>query len=139
LWNQELIRTDVAAGGARGDALKTKTFAALILGWFAGVLVGAGIFALFQSPGDKSYWSSVAALAAVLLAMAVANWVRYDRPKRAHAFWALAAALIVPALIITFSLEPSAALGGLLGGLTGALIVSWPYLAGKASTPRAGN
>lgn len=126
-----------AAGSARGDDL--KKFAAMLFGWFLGVLAGAGIFALFPNPGDKSYWSSVAGLAAILLAMVVANWIRSDRPERPHALWAIASALIIPALIITFSLGPLTALGGLLGGLVVALIITWPYLAGKESVPRAGN
>jgi hypothetical protein len=133
----ELIRTYVDADGARGDDL--KKFATMVLAWIVGVLVGAGIMVLFLNPGDKAYWSGVAGLAAMNLALLVAYWVRSDRPQRAHALWAMAAVLIIPALILTFSLGPADALIGLVGGLIGALIITWPYLAGKESAPRAGN
>lgn len=40
---------------------------------------------------------------------------------------------------ITFSLGPFTALAGLLGGLTVALLMTWPYLEGKESALRAGS
>ena len=119
--------------------MKTKKITALILAWFIGVFAGAGILALFQSPADESYWSSLAVSATILLAVLTAIWVRSDRPERAHALWAMTAVLIIPALVLTFALGPFTALGGLVGGLIAALIIIWPYLAHKESAPRVGH
>jgi peptidoglycan/LPS O-acetylase OafA/YrhL len=119
--------------------LKTKKITAMILAWFLGVLASAGILALFQNPADESYWSTLAVSATILLAVLAAIWVRNDRPKRAHALWAMTAVLIIPARVLTFSLGPVTALGGLIGGLIAALIIIWPNLVHKESAPRVGH
>lgn len=51
----------------------------------------------------------------------------------------MTAVLIIPALVLTFSLGPVTALGGLIGGLTAALIIIWLYLAHKEPAPRVGH
>lgn len=112
---------------------------ATVFGWLLGVGVGAGIFALFQNPADKEYWSSVAAFAVFLLVMVVANWVRDDRPRMRLGLLATALVLIIPSLILGFSFGLAPALGAFAGGLTVALIILWPYLTGKGTASRIGS
>jgi len=112
---------------------------AMVFGWIFGVGVGAGIIALFQNPADKGYWSSVAVLAAFLLVMVVANWVRDDRPRMRRGLLAIALVLIIPALILGFSFGLAPALGAFAGGLTVALIILWPYLMGKGTASKIGS
>ena len=111
---------------------------AMVFAWIVGVGAGAGIFALLQNPADKGYWSSVAFLAAILLVMMVATWVRNDRPRMRHGLWAIALALIIPAIILAFSFGTGPALGAFAGGLVIALIITWPYLTGKGTASKIG-
>ena len=118
---------------------RSKKIMVMVLAWIVGVGAGAGISALFQSPADKGYWSSVALLAAILLAMMVATWVRNDRPRMRHGLWAIALALIIPAIILALSFGTGPALGAVAGGLTVALIITWPYLTDKGTASNIGS
>ncbi|WP_461186784.1 hypothetical protein [Arthrobacter sp. Z4-13] len=118
---------------------RSKKIMVMVFAWIVGVGAGAGISALFQNPADKGYWSSVALLAAVLLAMMVATWVRNDRPTMRHGLWAIALALIIPAIILALSFGTGPALGAVAGGLTVALIITWPYLTDKGTASNIGS
>lgn len=114
---------------------RTKKIAAHILIWSSSVLAGAAALALFDDMEKKSYWTSVAMLAALMLTMLVAFWIRDERPKRGPGLWAIALALIIPPLILLFSFGPGPAAGALAGGLTVALIITWSFLTGKEDHP----
>jgi peptidoglycan/LPS O-acetylase OafA/YrhL len=117
---------------------RRKKITAMILAWIMGSLAGAGILAVLQTPADKNYWSSVATLSALMLAIVIASWVRDERPKRDRGLGALALVLIIPALILGYAFGLGPALGALAGGLTGVLIITWPYLTGKEPAPKSG-
>jgi peptidoglycan/LPS O-acetylase OafA/YrhL len=139
-----LVRTHVLAwltvSRARGDDLtmRTKKITAMAFGWALGILAGAGIFALLQNPADKEYWPSVASFAAFLLTMLVANWIRDERPPRRHGLWAIALALVIPAIVLAFSFGVGPAVAALGGGLIVALILMWPFLRGKETAAKPG-
>lgn len=109
----------------------------MIIGWLIASLAAAGIFALLGGAGDENYWLSVATLSVFLLMIVAEFWIRDERPKRRRGLWILAPVLLVPALILLFAFESGPALGTLVGSLTIALIITWPYHSGKeaASTP----
>ena len=115
-----------------------KKIAVAFLCWLIGSLVGAGVLALFVGPGDESYWPSAASNAGILLIAIVAFWVRDKRPKRKQGFWILALALVIPTLILVVPFGLGPALGTLAGGLTVALIITWPYLTGKKAASQQG-
>ena len=117
---------------------RSKKIMAMVFGWILGVAGGAGFLAIFQSPADKGYWSSVAVLAAFLLVMLVAYWVRDDMPRMRRGLLAIALVLLIPTLILGFSFGLAPALGAFLGGLIVALIILWPYLTGKGTALRTG-
>ena len=110
----------------------------MAFGWALGVLAGVGIFALLQNPADKQYWPSVASFAAFLLTMLVASWIRDERPPRRQGLWAIALALVIPAIILAFSFGVGPTVAALGGGLIVALILMWPFLRGKETAAKPG-
>ena len=115
-----------------------KKIVVAILFWLIGSLIGAGVLALFVAPGDKTYWPSVASTAGILLIMIAAFGVRDKRPKRKRGYSILALALVIPTLFLMIAFGPGPALGTLADGLTGGLIITWPYLTGKKAVSQPG-
>jgi hypothetical protein len=109
-----------------------------ILCWLIGSLVGAGVLALFVSPGDEDYWPNVASNAGIMLTIIVAFWVRDRTPERRSGIWILTLALVIPALILGVAFGLGPALGTLAGGFTAGLIITWSYLLGKKATSKPG-
>lgn len=119
--------------------MSAKEVTVTILAWIAGSLVCAGVLAVFQEPGDRSYWSNVALFSALLLAIVVALWVRSKNPRKDRGLWVLSVVLIIPAVILGLAFGLGPALGALAGGLVGVLLITSPYLTSKEPAPTPGD
>lgn len=119
--------------------MSAKEATVITFAWIAGSLVCAGILAVFQEPGDRSYWSNVALYSALILAIAIALWVRGNNPRRDRGLWVLSLVLIIPAIILGLAFGPGPALSALAGGLVGVLLITWPYLTSKKPAPTLGD